>query len=121
MLICRRQAKRLGSDFLTKEDILSLICAIKNASEEDGLNDLVLRGVSLNRLQETSDPLDRVYAILGTFGNDVRKGIVVDYSPENGAHCSRLYVQFYNSLLSEFGFSTLYLVSSQEKSPDLPS
>ena len=109
---------RLG---FPKEDIISLIYAIKNASEEDGLNDFVLRVVSLNRLQETSDPLDRVYAILGIFGNNVRKGIVVDYSSENGAHCSRLYVQFYKSLPSKFGFSTLYLVSSQEKSPDLPS
>jgi len=87
---------RLG---FPKEDIPSLIYAIKNASEEDGLNDFVLRVVSLNRLQETSDPLDRVYAILGIFGNNVRKGIVVDYSSENGAHCSRLYVQFYKSLL----------------------
>ena len=81
---------RLG---FPKEDILSLVYAIKNASEEDGLNDFVLRVVSLNRLQETSDPLDRVYAILGIFGNNVRKGIVVDYSSENGAHCSRLYVR----------------------------
>jgi len=40
---------RLG---FPKEDILSLIYAIKNASEEDGLNDLALKVVSLNRLQE---------------------------------------------------------------------
>jgi hypothetical protein len=36
---------RLG---FPKEGALSLIYAIKNASEEDGLNNLVLRVVSLN-------------------------------------------------------------------------
>src|SRR2546423_15508741 len=93
----------------------------KTQVKKIGLNGLVLRVLSLNRLQETSDPLDRAYAILETFGNDVKKGIVVDYSSENGAHWSRLYVQFYKSLLSKFGFSTLHPVSSQAKSPDLPS
>jgi hypothetical protein len=75
-----------------KEDILSMVYTIRNASEEDGLNDSVNWVVSLNHLQESSHPLDQVHAILGIFGDDVRKEIVVDYLSRDPAHCSRLYV-----------------------------
>src|SRR5277367_4792753 len=106
---------RLG---FPKEDILSLIYAIKNASEEDGLNDLALKVVSLNRLQEPVILWTESMQYLGYLAAMLGRVLSSTIRLKMAVVCT------FNStypLLSKFGFSTLYLVSSQEKSPDLPS
>ena len=78
------------------------------------------KGRQENASKIPTEPVDRVYAMLGILSDDIRWQIIVDYSAKNRKDYWRTYVQLFKALLRRHG--TLYLlpVSAAAPSAKLP-
>ena len=83
---------------------------------------------SLNRLchfarsRDTTEPIDKVYAVLGLIDEAVRKMIKVDYSPESRQTYWKIYIDLGTVMLQEDpGLFMLQIASSKQRPPELPS
>ena len=74
------------------------------------------------RNHKTSDPIDKVYAVLGLLGPEICMQIDVDYSELSRREYWRTYLRLGHALLSEsYGLTLLCNASSQKRLPELPS
>ncbi len=74
------------------------------------------------RSRETTEPIDKVYAVLGLIEEAVRKKIKVDYSQESRQKYWRVYIDLATVMLQgDPDLFLLQIASSKQRPPELPS
>jgi hypothetical protein len=73
------------------------------------------------RIKQTSERLDRVYAILGCFDERVREKVIIDYSQTSREEYWKAYTCFCRLILQEYGESYLPYLSCADRRTMMPS
>jgi hypothetical protein len=71
--------------------------------------------------RQTTEPVDKVYALLGLVDDDAKKRITVDYSTEARHKYWKVNIELGKFLLEEPGFEILQMTSSYSRPAELPS
>ena len=81
----------------------------------------VIRLLSAVRNKQTSERLDRVYAILGLLDEHIRDQVIIDYSQASKEEYWNAYVCLCRLILQEYGESYLPYLSITDRSTVMPS
>jgi hypothetical protein len=77
--------------------------------------------LKMTRTRNVTEPIDRVYAILGTSSKDCRAQIPIDYSRPSREDFWKTYVAFFKALIP-YCFSTIFtLLASEQNIAEMPS
>lgn len=83
--------------------------------------DQVIALMDVVRTKQTSERLDRVYAVLGLLEEQVREQIHIDYRETSREQYWKAYINFCRLVLRTYGESYLILLSVADRSPMMPS
>lgn len=75
----------------------------------------------ISREKQATEPLDKVYGILGLLSKPVRDKVVVDYSAAAKQRFWQAYVPICRVLFEEIGPAALSMAASEQRHPDLPT
>jgi hypothetical protein len=87
----------------------------------NGQNITLLSLLMIARAKHATEPVDKIYGMLGLMSKSVRDKIVVDYSPDAKKRFWQLYIHTGYVLLEESGYLALAMAASEQRHPDLPT
>jgi hypothetical protein len=109
---------RLGD---LRSELMYTVSTIREARQKGQQDSVIPITLRMSRHQATLEPVDRVYAILGLFGPEIRAQVDIDYSPASTKNYWKAYTQFFKALMLRAPHMAIMGLISEEKLTPLPS
>lgn len=104
-------------------DMLKLIEELRSGEKAPMGLDIVML-IDFSRNQQATQPVDRVYAVLGLMSEQLRSRIPVHYDPDSRRKYWRTYVHLFKTLVDMYADGAFYLTSvfiTGRRTAELPS